>query len=225
MFERFTDRARRVVVVAQEEAKALNHEYIGLEHILLGLVKDPDAVSTRAMMGLGVTLIPLRERVVEIFGMRDGPAPSHIPFTPVAKRVLELALREALQLNHNYIGAEHILLGFTNSGLVRAGEVVPDAFALFEDFHVTMDQVRQAVIAELASIAASSVYEDAEVVKSEFEEASVVIDGEDVVIRTSGTLIDFDGDRDGPSFKLTIRRPDGRDQLVTFLFGVAEADG
>lgn len=88
-----------------------------------------------------------------------------------------------------------------------------------------MDQVRQAVIAELASIAASSVYAAGEVVESESEEASIVIDGDTVVIRSSGALIDFDGDRDAPSFTLTIRRPDGRDQLVTFLFGVAEADG
>ncbi len=119
MFERFTDRARRVVVLAQEESRLLNHNYIGTEHILLGLVHEGEGVGAKALEELGISLNRARERVLEIIG-HGGSAPSgHIPFTPRAKKVLELSLREALQLGHNYIGTEHILLG-----LIREGEGV-----------------------------------------------------------------------------------------------------
>ncbi len=119
MFERFTDRARRVVVLAQEEARLLNHNYIGTEHILLGLIHEGEGVAAKALESLGISLEAVRAQVEEIIG-HGGPAPSgHIPFTPRAKKVLELSLREALQLGHNYIGTEHILLG-----LIREGEGV-----------------------------------------------------------------------------------------------------
>jgi Clp amino terminal domain, pathogenicity island component len=119
MFERFTERARRVVVFAQEEARELNHSYIGTEHLLLGLMRDAGSVAAQALHELEISQDAVRERVTEIIG-RGQQAPSgHIPFTPRAKKVLELSLREALQLNHNYIGTEHILLG-----LVREGEGV-----------------------------------------------------------------------------------------------------
>jgi ATP-dependent Clp protease ATP-binding subunit ClpC len=119
MFERFTDRARRVVVLAQEEARMLDHNYVGTEHILLGLIHEGEGVAAKALESLGISLEAVRQQVEEIIG-RGQQAPSgHIPFTPRAKKVLELSLREALQLGHNYIGTEHILLG-----LIREGEGV-----------------------------------------------------------------------------------------------------
>ena len=119
MFERFTDRARRVVVLAQEESRLLNHNYIGTEHILLGLIQEGEGVAAMALEQLGISREAVRAQVEEIIG-HGGSSPSgHIPFTPRAKKVLELGLREALQLGHNYIGTEHILLG-----LIREGEGV-----------------------------------------------------------------------------------------------------
>jgi ATP-dependent Clp protease ATP-binding subunit ClpC len=124
MFERFTERARRVVVHAQEEARDLNHTYIGTEHLLLGLTREPDSAAARALRELDIGRDAVRERVVEIVG-RGSDAPSgHIPFTPRAKKVLELSLREALQLSHNYIGTEHILLGLIREGQGVAAEVL-----------------------------------------------------------------------------------------------------
>src|SRR6218665_2543848 len=119
MFERFTDRARRVVVLAQEEAKMLNHNYIGTEHILLGLIHEGEGVAAKALESLGISLDAVREQVQDIIGQGQQQPTGHIPFTPRAKKVLELSLREALQLGHNYIGTEHILLG-----LIREGEGV-----------------------------------------------------------------------------------------------------
>jgi ATP-dependent Clp protease ATP-binding subunit ClpC len=116
MFERFTDRARRVVVLAQEEARILNHNYIGTEHILLGLIREGEGVAAKALESLGISLDAVRQQIQEIIG-RGQEAPSgHIPFTPRAKKVLELSLREALQLGHEYIGTEHILLGLIREG-------------------------------------------------------------------------------------------------------------
>jgi hypothetical protein len=112
MFERFTDRARRVVVLAQEEARMLEHSYIGTEHILLGLVSEGSGVGAKALEALGVELVRVRSAVEGIVGKGGGEVPAgHIPFTPRAKKVMELSLREALQLGHNYIGTEHLLLG------------------------------------------------------------------------------------------------------------------
>ncbi|MEO7586712.1 MAG: Clp protease N-terminal domain-containing protein, partial [Arachnia sp.] len=104
MFERFTDRARRVIVLAQDEAKLLNHNYIGTEHILLGLIHEGEGVAAKALESLGISLEAVREQVEEIIGQGQQVPTGHIPFTPRAKRVLELSLREALQMNHTYIG-------------------------------------------------------------------------------------------------------------------------
>ena len=111
MFKRFTDRARRVIVLAQEEARMLGHNYIGTEHILLGLIREGEGVAAKALIALGISLDATRQAVEDIIG-RGTQAPSgHIPFTPRSKKVLELSLREALSLGHDYIGTEHILLG------------------------------------------------------------------------------------------------------------------
>jgi ATP-dependent Clp protease ATP-binding subunit ClpC len=119
MFERFTDRARRVVVLAQEEARMLNHNYIGTEHVLLGLVHEGEGVAAKALEALDIHLEAVRQQVEEIIGKGQQAPSGHIPFTPRAKKVLELSLRESLQLGHDYIGTEHILLG-----LIREGEGV-----------------------------------------------------------------------------------------------------
>ncbi len=124
MFERFTDRARRVVVLAQEEARMLDHNYIGTEHLLLGLIHEGEGVAAKALESIGISLDAVRQQVEEIIG-RGAQAPSgHIPFTPRAKKVLELSLREALQLGHNYIGTEHILLGLIREGDGVAAQVL-----------------------------------------------------------------------------------------------------
>jgi ATP-dependent Clp protease ATP-binding subunit ClpC len=139
MFERFTDRARRVVVLAQEEARMLNHNYIGTEHILLGLIHEGGGVAAKALKSLGITLETVRQQVEEIIG-RGQQAPSgHIPFTPRAEKVLKLALREALQFGHSYIGTEHILLG-----LIREGEGV--AAQVLVGLGADLNRVRQQVI-------------------------------------------------------------------------------
>jgi ATP-dependent Clp protease ATP-binding subunit ClpA len=117
MFERFTDRARRVVVLAQEDAREFKHNYIGSEHLLLGLVHEGEGVAAQALDSLGVSLTAVRSQLEEIIGHGQSDHPGHIPFAPRAKKVLELSLREALQLGHNYIGTEHLLLA-----LVREGE-------------------------------------------------------------------------------------------------------
>ena len=146
MFERFTDRARRVVVLAQEEARLLNHNYIGTEHILLGLIHEGEGVAAKALESLGISLEAVRAQVEEIIG-HGGQAPSgHIPFTPRAKKVLELSLREALQLGHNYIGTEHILLG-----LIREGEGV--AAQVLVKLGADLRRVRQQVIQLLSGYA------------------------------------------------------------------------
>jgi len=124
MFERFTDRARRTVVLAQEEARLLQHNYIGTEHLLLGLIHEGEGVAAKALESLGIGLDAVRQQVEEIIG-RGQQAPSgHIPFTPRAKKVLELALREAIQLGHNYIGTEHILLGLIREADGVAAQVL-----------------------------------------------------------------------------------------------------
>ena len=139
MFERFTDRARRVVVLAQDEARALNHNYIGTEHLLLGLIHEGEGVAAKALEQLGITLESVREKVVEIIGEGQQAPKGHIPFTPRAKKVLELSLREALQLNHSYIGTEHILLG-----LVREGEGV--AAQVLVKLGADLNRVRSTVL-------------------------------------------------------------------------------
>ncbi|HEX4189362.1 MAG TPA: Clp protease N-terminal domain-containing protein, partial [Marmoricola sp.] len=139
MFERFTDRARRVVVLAQEEARMLSHNYIGTEHILLGLIHEGDGIAAKALESLGISLEGVRAQVEEIIGQGQQAPSGHIPFTPRAKKVLELSLREALQLGHNYIGTEHILLG-----LIREGEGV--AAQVLQKLGADLNRVRQQVI-------------------------------------------------------------------------------
>ena len=147
MFERFTERARQVVVLAQDEARKLKHNYIGTEHILLGLLREEEGIGARVLESLDVTTEEVRAQVARIVGPGDEAASGQIPFTPRAKEVLELSLREALSFGHNYIGTEHVLLG-----LVREGEGVASRVLL--DFGVTADVVREAVIAALGGTAA-----------------------------------------------------------------------
>ena len=139
MFERFTDRARRVVVLAQEEARMLSHNYIGTEHILLGLIHEGEGVAAKALESLDISLEAVRAQVEDIIGQGQQVPSGHIPFTPRAKKVLELSLREALQLGHNYIGTEHILLG-----LIREGEGV--AAQVLVKLGADLNRVRQQVI-------------------------------------------------------------------------------
>jgi ATP-dependent Clp protease ATP-binding subunit ClpC len=139
VFERFTDRARRVVVFAQEEARLLNHNYIGTEHVLLGLVREGEGVAAQALTSMGIGLDAVRGQVEKIIGQGQAAPTGHIPFTPRAKKVLELSLREALQLGHNYIGTEHILLG-----LLREGEGV--AAQVLQQLGADLNRVRQTVI-------------------------------------------------------------------------------
>jgi hypothetical protein len=139
MFERFTDRARRVVDLAQEEARMLNHNYIGTEHILLGLIHEGEGVAARTLESLGISLDAVRQQVEEIIGQGQQAPYAQIPFTPRAKKVLELSLREALQLGHNYIGTEHILLG-----LIREGDGV--AAQVLVKLGADLNRVRQQVI-------------------------------------------------------------------------------
>jgi ATP-dependent Clp protease ATP-binding subunit ClpA len=143
MFERFTDRARRVVVLAQDEARMLNHNSIGTEHLLLGLIREGEGVAALALDALGISLEDARRDIEEIIGKGPAAPTGHIPFTPRAKKVLELALREALQLGHNYIGTEHILLG-----LIREGEGV--AAQVLQKLGADLSRVREAVVELIA---------------------------------------------------------------------------
>jgi ATP-dependent Clp protease ATP-binding subunit ClpA len=156
MFERFTERARQVVVLAQDEARLLKHNYIGTEHELLGLIREEDGVAARVLATLGVTLELVREEVRRIVGTGDGFSSGQIPFTPRAKRVLELAMREALSLGHDYIGTEHILLG-----LVREGEGVANAILL--DLGADPDNLRSGVLQLLSDPAAAPEERPAEI--------------------------------------------------------------
>jgi ATP-dependent Clp protease ATP-binding subunit ClpA len=171
MFERFTDRARRVIVLAQEEARLLNHNYIGTEHLLLGLLREGQGVGALALTSLGVSLEGVRAQVEEIIGQGQSAPSGHIPFTPRAKKVLELSLREALQLGHNYIGTEHILLGLIREGegvaarvlvklgtdlslgLIREGEVEGVAAQVLVKLGADLSRVRQQVLQLLSGYA------------------------------------------------------------------------
>jgi hypothetical protein len=139
MFERFTDRARRVLVLAQEEARLLDHSFIGTEHILLGLIREQDGIAAQSLQGLDISLAAVRERVGQTIGLSASGPTGSPPFTPRAKKVLELSLREALQLGHTYIGPEHLLLG-----LVREGEGV--AAQVLVSMGADLPRVRQQVI-------------------------------------------------------------------------------
>src|SRR6266498_694575 len=125
MFERFTDRARRVVVLAMEEARRLNHPHIGTEHLLLGLLREPASVATEVLVSLGISVEEIRVGVEESIGRgRTEPPDGHMPFTPRAKKALELSLREAKKLRHNYVGTEHLLLGLVREGRGVAAQVL-----------------------------------------------------------------------------------------------------
>lgn len=153
MFERFTDRARRVVVLAQDEARDLGHAYIGTEHLLLGLIREGDGVAARALISLGESFDALQVQIVDAIGTGEGQPSGHIPFTPRAKKILELALRESRQLGHHYIGTEHILLG-----IVREAEGV--AAQILLKHGLTLEVVRQSVI-QILSGSTSEVVESA----------------------------------------------------------------
>lgn len=139
MFERFTEKARRVVVYAQEEARMLNQNYIGTEHLLLGLIREQDGIAAKALESLNISLEDVHQQVEDLIGRGTFVPTGHIPFTPRAKKVLELSLREALQLGHNYIGTEHVLLG-----LIREGEGV--AAQVLLNLGADLEKVRSAVI-------------------------------------------------------------------------------
>ena len=143
MFERFTKRARHAVVLAQEEARRLGHDYIGPEHVLLGLLGVPDGVAARALQHIGVSLTATRTGIESLVARGSASVTGHIPFTAASKKVLELSLREALQLGHNYIGTEHVLLGLVRSGDGPAAQVL-------EDQAGSLTAVREAVLAEIS---------------------------------------------------------------------------
>ncbi len=143
MFERFTERARQVVVLAQDEARTLKHNYIGTEHILLGLLREEEGLAAGVLGSLDITVEEVRAQVARIVGQGDEAADANIPFTPRAKKVLELALREALSLGHDYIGTEHILLG-----LVRENEGV--AARILLDFDADDERIRNEIIRVLS---------------------------------------------------------------------------
>jgi hypothetical protein len=143
VFERFTDRARRVLVLAQEEARLLNHNFIGTEHVLLGLIHEREGIAAQALRELDVRLPAVRDKVGETIGLAGTPPSGSPPFTPRAKKVLELSLRESMQLGHNYIGTEHLLLG-----IVREGQGV--AAQVLVAMGVSLDRVRQQVVELLA---------------------------------------------------------------------------
>jgi hypothetical protein len=177
MFERFTGRARQVVVLAQDEARRLDHNYIGTEHILLGLIREGDGVAARALESLGIGLDIVRQQVEEIIG-RGQQAPSgHIPFTPRTKKVLELSLREAQQLGHDYIGTEHILLG-----LVREGDGV--AAQVLVTLGADPDRLRQQVIQLLHGVGpdTSDLDEQIEAARTEKQAAIDAQDFEQAVV-------------------------------------------
>ena len=143
MFERFTERARQVVILAQDEARALKHNYIGTEHLLLGLIREEEGLAASVLASLDVTLERVRVQVVEVIGQGDNVTGGQIPFTPRAKKVLELSLREALSRGHKYIGTEHVLLG-----IVRENEGV--AAQVLRDFDADAEKIRNEVMRKLS---------------------------------------------------------------------------
>ncbi len=145
MFERFTERARQVVVLAQDEARALKHNYIGTEHLLLGLLREEEGIAARALQSLDITVEEVRAQVARIVGQGEEVTTGQIPFTPRAKKVLELALREGLSLGHNHIGTEHVLLG-----LVRENEGV--AARILLDFGADAETIRNEIIRMLSGM-------------------------------------------------------------------------
>lgn len=171
MFERYTERARQVVVLAQDEARGMKHNYLGGEHLLLGLLREEEGIAARILDSLGVTLPQARARIRSVVGEGDAILAGQIPFTPRAKKILELALREALSLGHNYVGTEHILLG-----LVRENEGV--GADVLRDFDVGTDQIRAETIKILGgSYTAPESLEDKirRIVREELDQARIIL--------------------------------------------------
>jgi ATP-dependent Clp protease ATP-binding subunit ClpC len=150
MFERFTDRARRVVVLAQEEARAFNHNYIGTEHLLLGLVSEQEGVAAQTLASVDLTIEGIRQAVDDRVGRGQEAPKGHIPFTPRAKKVLELSLRQALKLGHDYIGTEHILLGLLDEGEGVAAQI------LLSNVSGGLEAVETALLTQLVDVGAVS---------------------------------------------------------------------
>ena len=150
MFERFTDRARRVVVLAQEEARILNHDYIGTEHLLLGMLHEGEGLAAKVLAGFDITIERVRILVQEIIGTGTEMPSGHIPFTPRAKTLLEMSLREALQLGHNYIGTEHILLGMIREGEGVAVQILTNRCGL------DLAELRERVLQAMSGAAAAT---------------------------------------------------------------------
>lgn len=150
LFTRFTERARQVVILAKEEARTLNHNYIGSEHILLGLLREEEGLAARVLEAMGLQVEKVRDRVIERVGMPDSSrSESQLPFTPRARKILELALREALSLGHNYIGTEHVLLG-----LSREGDGI--AMKILAEMDITDEKIRNDVVRMLSGPGSSS---------------------------------------------------------------------
>jgi ATP-dependent Clp protease ATP-binding subunit ClpC len=143
MFERFTDNARRAIVLAQEQSRDLGHDYIGTEHILLGLLAVTDGLAAKVLTASGVDLARTRAKVEDVIGKGQSQPVSHIPFTPRAKKVLELSLREALALHHNYIGTEHILLGLLREGEGVAGQILVAEGVALDDARAKVIEILQ----------------------------------------------------------------------------------
>lgn len=162
MFERFTDRARRVVILAQEEARFLNCNYIGTEHLLLGLIREGEGVAAKTLEAVGMHLHETRSQVEEIIGQGGDKPSGHIPYTPRAKKVLELSLREALQLGHNYIGTEHILLGLIREGEGVAAQIIKQTLSL--------DDLRLAIIERLRQLFDDGKY----ITRTQFNDPSTI---------------------------------------------------
>ncbi len=156
MFERFTERARQVVVLAQEEARTFKHNYIGTEHILLGLLREEEGLAARVLGSLDITIERVRAAVLRIVGAGEEPTSGQIPFTPRAKKVLERALTEALSLGHNYIGTEHILLGLVRENEQVAGQMQGVGVRILLDFDADSEKVRNEMLRILSVPAGAS---------------------------------------------------------------------
>ena len=166
MFERFTDRARRIITLSQEQARSFNHNYIGTEHILLGILDEKESIAAQALVSSRIELDEARQLLLDIIGLGGTPATGHIPFTPRVKKILDLSLREALQLGHNYIGPEHLLLGLIREGEGVAAQILVKLGADLNDLrkqviHILMDEradecdVTVTVVPTLEGIAAA----------------------------------------------------------------------
>ena len=186
MFERFTDRARRVLVLAQEHARLLDHSYIGTEHVLLGLIDEGEGVAAKVLTDLGISLDAVRERIKEVIGTGGSSPPGSIPFTPRAKKVFELALREGLQLGHNYIGTEHLLLG-----LIREGEGV--AAQILTSLGLDLSIARQKAIQTLSGTLSGQKPPASRYLRSPIDPESYIdaaVPGIDVLLEHGWTLVE-----------------------------------